>query len=585
MDEFVFPCVGKGKFEASDSDVVEVSPNKRYLRYNEILGSGASKTVYKGFDETDGIGVAWNQVHLDDALQSPKNLERLYTEIHLLRSLKHENIIKLHCFWVDNEKKTINMITELFCSGSMRQFRKKHKVVDIKAIKKWARQILQGLHYLHSQNPPVIHRDVKCDNIFINGNSGEVKIGDFGLATMMMQPTARSVVGTAEFMAPELYDEEYDNLADIYSFGMCLLELITCECPYSECINQAQIFKKVTSGKKPAALDKVKDLEVKQFIEKCLVPASQRASASELLKDSFLSPHSSTELCYDPLLSPTSMSKSTSLSSSESLSMDIDPSSRMLGSVACAESKSGVLQTFEFLSCNEKNKFKLEGEKCNENSISLHLHIAGFGGNVRKIDFPFYPECDTGLSIAGEMVEQLELSNEDVAVIADRIDTLVLKLIPNWKPSCTILGAANISHDALENESKVIASQGTTDQIILRNNSVEEELVQASLKLDEHEKSFRSVDEGCSMVSFASSMNAKSGSISSGISCLSVAEKGHNEDALKREIDAFDMKKHLQHCRELVRMRESTGNCRRKWLTKRKICRGKWITKRKIDAF
>jgi len=48
-------------------------------------------------------------------------------------------------------------------------------------------------------------------------------------------------------MAPELYDESYDELVDIYSFGMCLLEIFTLEYPYSECTNPAQIFKKVST--------------------------------------------------------------------------------------------------------------------------------------------------------------------------------------------------------------------------------------------------------------------------------------------------------------------------------------------------
>lgn len=65
----------------------------------------------------------------------------------------------------------------------------------MKAVKSWARQILQGLMYLHSHNPPILHRDLKCDNIFVNGNHGEIKIGDLGLATVMQQPTARSVIG------------------------------------------------------------------------------------------------------------------------------------------------------------------------------------------------------------------------------------------------------------------------------------------------------------------------------------------------------------------------------------------------------
>lgn len=54
-------------------------------------------------------------------------------------------------------------------------------------------------------------------------------------------------VGTPEFMAPELYEENYNELVDIYSFGMCMLEMVTREYPYSECTNAAQIYKKVTS--------------------------------------------------------------------------------------------------------------------------------------------------------------------------------------------------------------------------------------------------------------------------------------------------------------------------------------------------
>ena len=58
--------------------------------------------------------------------------------------------------------------------------------------------------------------------------------------------TAGPAAGTPEFMAPELYDEEYDDRVDVYSFGMCLLELATLEYPYSECRNAAQIYRKVS---------------------------------------------------------------------------------------------------------------------------------------------------------------------------------------------------------------------------------------------------------------------------------------------------------------------------------------------------
>lgn len=113
-----------------------------------------------------------------------------------------------------------------------------------------------------------------------------MKIGDFGLATKKSL-SVHSVVGTPEFMAPELYDENYTEMIDIYSFGMCLLEMVTLELPYSECDNVVKIYRQVTSGVRPQAMDKVKDPEIKAFIERCLAQAGARPSAADLLKDPF----------------------------------------------------------------------------------------------------------------------------------------------------------------------------------------------------------------------------------------------------------------------------------------------------------
>ncbi|XAR53937.1 Non-specific serine/threonine protein kinase, partial [Bertholletia excelsa] len=403
--------------------------------YDEVLGKGAFKTVYKAFDETDGIEVAWNRVKIDVVLRSSEHLEKLYSEVHLLKVLKHEKIIKFYDSWIDDKKKTLNMITELFTSGNLRQYRKKHRSVDMKAIKNWSRQILQGLDYLHSQNPPVIHRDLKCDNIFINGNNGEIKIGDLGLATVMQQPTAKSVIGTPEFMAPELYEEEYNELVDIYSFGMCILEMVTFEYPYSECRNPAQIYKKVTSGVKPASLDKVKDPEVKKFIEKCLVPAHQRSSAKELLQDPFLhQPEKVKKPFCAPLQIPNPLSQSLSSLSNGSQSMDIDPDCNYLcvsPHAPCPTAGPGL----EYKRMHKNKEFRLNGTKDDDNSVSLNLRIAGSDGQVRNIHFLFYLQTDTATSVAGEMVEQLELAEQDVTFIADFIDFLLMKIVPSWVPS------------------------------------------------------------------------------------------------------------------------------------------------------
>nr|XP_060485661.1 serine/threonine-protein kinase WNK2-like [Panthera onca] len=76
--------------------------------------------------------------------------------------------------------------------------------------------------------------------------------------------------GTPEFMAPEMYEEHYDESVDVYAFGMCMLEMATSEYPYSECQNAAQIYRKVTCGIKPASFEKVHDPEIKEIIGECI---------------------------------------------------------------------------------------------------------------------------------------------------------------------------------------------------------------------------------------------------------------------------------------------------------------------------
>lgn len=89
-------------------------------------------------------------------------------------------------------------------------------------------------------------------------------------------------------MAPELYEEKYDTGVDIYAFGMCILEMVTHERPYRECLNPGQIYKKVTSHIKPKGLDLIDDEELRQFILECIDKRENRPTAEYLLSSDFL---------------------------------------------------------------------------------------------------------------------------------------------------------------------------------------------------------------------------------------------------------------------------------------------------------
>ncbi|XP_047323794.1 probable serine/threonine-protein kinase WNK4 [Impatiens glandulifera] len=403
---------GVGKID--DHGYAEIDPTARYCRFDEILGKGAMKTVYKAFDEFLGIEVAWSQVNLNDMLQSQEDLQRLYSEVHLLSTLDHGSIMRFYTSWIDVDHLTFNFITELFTSGNLRQYRKKYKRVDVHAIKIWARQILDGLVYLHDHDPPVIHRDLKCDNIFVNGHLGQVKLGDFGLAAILRSShTAHSVIGTPEFMAPELYDESYNELVDVYSFGMCVLELFTSEYPYSECTNPAQIYKKVTSGKLPKAFYKVEDAEVQRFIGRCLENAPNRVSARELLLDPFLAStkdemlHVKKKGIQKPIIND------------------------------------NILIDRELLQLTENNTSRTNMTvtgKLNSEDDTIFLKVQmivdeeeGVEGSARNVFFPFDIVNDTPLEVATEMVRELDIHDWEPYEIANMIDGEIAVLVPDWK--------------------------------------------------------------------------------------------------------------------------------------------------------
>lgn len=103
-------------------------------------------------------------------------------------------------------------------------------------------------------------------------------------------------------MAPELYDEIYNEKVDIYAFGMLLLEIITRDVPYHECTNPAQIYKKVTQGIPPPSLHRIKSIDARNFILLCLgigEDANARPSASDLLKHQFLAKNNDDEMTIE----------------------------------------------------------------------------------------------------------------------------------------------------------------------------------------------------------------------------------------------------------------------------------------------
>ena len=143
---------------------------------------------------------------------------------------------------------------------------------------------MQGLKYLHEYG--IIHRDLKTDNIFFD-MSGEIKIADFGLASVLTDThrNTKSRIGTGAWMAPELFKKKpYGTKVDVWSFGIIMVELTKGE-PYEWSAKKIAYSEGVNIN-----IDDTKwSSELKDFIKKCCTRnPDSRPSITDLLDHGFM---------------------------------------------------------------------------------------------------------------------------------------------------------------------------------------------------------------------------------------------------------------------------------------------------------
>ncbi|WOL13267.1 MDIS1-interacting receptor like kinase 1-like [Canna indica] len=202
-----------------------------------VIGMGATGIVYKAELQRPHAVVAvkklWRAGTLETAEAGHSILGGdIAGEVNVLGKLRHRNIVRL-LGYMHNDADTM-ILYEYMPNGSL--WEALHGAQAVCLLPDWvsrynvATGIAQGLAYLHHDcHPPIIHRDIKSNNILLDANL-EARIADFGLARMMMRmnETVSVVAGSYGYIAPEYgYTLKVDQKSDIYSFGVLLMELLT----------------------------------------------------------------------------------------------------------------------------------------------------------------------------------------------------------------------------------------------------------------------------------------------------------------------------------------------------------------------
>ena len=198
--------------------------HNRY-RIARLLGQGGMGAVYQAVDVTFNTAVAIKE-NLETSPQGQKQFAR---EAALLHKLRHPNLPRVTDFFAVPGQGQYLVIDYVEGEDLGQILARRGRVPEAKALA-WINQVLDALEYLHAQNPPIIHRDVKPANIKITPG-GQVYLVDFGIAKLydaarMTSTGARGM--TPGFAPPEQYGQaRTDARSDLYAVGATLYTLLT----------------------------------------------------------------------------------------------------------------------------------------------------------------------------------------------------------------------------------------------------------------------------------------------------------------------------------------------------------------------
>jgi len=254
----------------------------------EVLGSGTLGTVYKALDQRTGQLFAVKEVRIDRKCDSDLKFQKdLENEISIYKELSHPHIVSYHGH--DEIDSSLYIYLEYMAGGSVAQVLSQFGPLDEGLVATYMRELLEGLEYLHTRSPIVMHRDVKGANILV-GLDCKVKLSDFGCSKRTSDTLASTLRGSIPWMAPEVVNQSgAGRRSDIWSLGCVAIEMATAKHPWGSFDNIMVAMMRIGMSDSTPPVPDTLTVVCRDFIGKCTQrDKNLRPHASELLKHEFV---------------------------------------------------------------------------------------------------------------------------------------------------------------------------------------------------------------------------------------------------------------------------------------------------------